>query len=65
MTHESGFNPFGHNPNRKVGNVTSTRVLSRSNDPPPRKKVKTEHSHAHIASRGSYTQHRDRYNARK
>ena len=61
----AGHNPYGHNPNRKVGNLTSARVLGRSNDPPPRKKVKTEHPHAHTATGGLYTQHGDRNNTRK
>ena len=66
--HESGsVNPFGQNLNKrnKIGNVTSTRILSRSNDPPPRKKVKTEHAHAHTTFGGPYTQHGDRNNTRK
>ena len=58
-----GSNPFGQNPNRVVGNPTSARVLGRSIDPPPRKKVKTEHSRT--ASGGTYTQHGDMNNTRK
>jgi hypothetical protein len=56
-----GRNPFNH----FAGNPTSVRVLSRPNEPPPRKKVKTEHPHPHTASGGPYTQHGDRNNTRK
>ena len=62
----SGSNPFGQNlNNRKVGNITSSQVLSRSNDPPPRKKVKTEHARLQTASGGTYTHHGDWINTRK
>ena len=68
MTHQPGSNPFGHNPNQKpkhqkkvgIGNQTSTRILGMSNDPPPRKKVKTEHTPPHATSGGPNTRQWDR-----
>ncbi|KAF8798789.1 cysteine proteinase [Phlegmacium glaucopus] len=64
MAHQSGTNPFGHNPNRrKAGNPTSTRVLGMPSGPPPRKKVKTEHA-PHAVSGVIYTRPEDKTNLR-
>ena len=60
LFHQSGTNPYGANPNRReIGNPTSSRVLSMSNDLHTRKKVKTEHT---PASGGPHTRKGDHNN---